>query len=83
MAWTYSDWRQQATDADKLTRLRLHLQEVTDAITAEVAGGGMSKSTNSYRSLLDYLQGEERILEARAGGGPMASGINYVRVGGS
>lgn len=34
MAWTYSDWVTQTTRAARITRLRAHVQEVSDQITA-------------------------------------------------
>lgn len=56
LTWTYSAWREQATDALRLTMLRQHMTEVADAIAA-----ANSKSADSYSksedrgSLVTYL----------------------------
>lgn len=76
MAWTYGDYDQQSTASGKLTRLRLHLQEVRDALqSGDVSAHGFSKGIGG---LTDYYQGlkqEERELSAAldtAGGFPRA-----------
>lgn len=53
-AWTYSDWVTYATgNATRLSRLRLHIQEVSDRIS----GGSFATEGKShdYGFLQDYL----------------------------
>lgn len=62
VTWQYSDWRSQATPAQQLERLKLHLQEVE---------GFMMESSSKARTLrladnlLPILQSELQRLEAR------------------
>jgi hypothetical protein len=53
-AWTYSDWITYASDsATRLSRLRLHIQEVSDRISSgSYASEGKS---HDYGFLQDYL----------------------------
>lgn len=68
MNWTYSDWRSQGSAAARLARLRLHMQEVSDAIASaqSLAKDGASKSTHDYVGYLAELQREEHRLEMKA-----------------
>ena len=61
MTWTYSDWRSYADSnpSAKLARLRLHIEEVTDAITADVTKGGSSRSSNPLLGYLSMLEKSE------------------------
>lgn len=80
MAWTYSDWRSQTTSAAKLSRLRLHMQEITDAIhtrTVQVGADGKSLSRETLMGLLTSLEGQEKSLAAAAATG---GGRAYVRL---
>ena len=52
--WTYSDWTSQATIALKLTRIRLHIQEVADYLAGFRATGSDSRSGQRH-PLDDYL----------------------------
>jgi len=55
MAWTYSDYATYDYGAARLTRFRLHVQEVSDKIGAEMSDGGASRSTNALQSYLGIL----------------------------
>ncbi len=52
MAWAYADYESQASDADRLSRLRLHIDEVSAKISAAVSDGPASRSTDG---LVNYL----------------------------
>lgn len=67
MAWTYSNWRSQATAADQLASLKLHIQEVADKLSAEVGAHGYSKSTNVLNDYLKRLEDRADTLSAAAG----------------
>ena len=71
MAWTYSDYRQQGTLNAQIARLDLHIQEVTDAITADVSSDGKSMSSGNLVTLRDSLTKERE----RMAGMPGASGV--------
>jgi len=75
-AWSYADWitYAESTAAEvtaKLTRLRLHMQEVSQAVTADVSAGSKSRSTGSLNEYLRDLRADEKRLMTRAG--PRAS----------
>ena len=61
MAYTYSDWRtySDSDPAAKLARLRLHIVEVSDLITADVTKGGSSRSVASLSTYLATLEKSE------------------------
>jgi hypothetical protein len=67
-SWTYSDWITYATgDSLRLSRLRLHIQEVSDRISAgNYATEGKSHDFGSIASYLADLQRKE-ITEATVG----------------
>ena len=79
MAWTYSDWRSQSTTAAQITRLKLHMTEVSDAFGPSVSGADMSVDRAEVRQYLKDLKDELAELEAS----PSActnGGLSYVRV---
>jgi hypothetical protein len=67
--WTYSDYITYTDDSAKLTRLRLHIQEVSDAIGRELSGDGKSKSENNITQYLKDLRAEEKELAGVPGVG--------------
>lgn len=67
MAFTYSDWDQQATAAARLARLRLYIQELSDRLTAEIAADGKSKATAVFERRIAALESKRDELEQRAG----------------
>lgn len=67
MAWTYSDWISR-TGTDRLTRLRLHIQEVSDAITAATDSNGETYNPQVLQTYLDGLMRREGQISAAAGG---------------
>lgn len=79
-AWTYADWRSQTGDAARLARLRLHQEEVSGAIRADVAGGGMSRSSSHLVEYLKVLNADESRLMASVDGESAASGLQTLRV---
>jgi len=67
MAYTYSDWITQTSVSGKLTRLRLHIQEVSDLVTASVGSDGTNYNPNVLNEYLRDLRADERRLANRAG----------------
>jgi hypothetical protein len=65
-AWTYSDWvTYESGSASRLSRLRLHVQEVSDRIAetpTSVAGDGGSASWSPHSDYLKTLLAEEKSL---------------------
>lgn len=68
MAWTYSDWVTEATGSTtRLSKLRLHIQEVSDAIqSGDFAVQGLSVSKSSLQSYLSDLKADEEKLASQA-----------------
>ena len=70
--WTYSDWVTYEDGSAKLTRLRLHVQEVSDKLAnPNYATDGLSVSQQNLAAYLVGLNTEREKLEAtvgRAGG---------------
>lgn len=59
MAWTYSDYVTHDYGATRLTRFRLHVQEVADKLSAEMSAMGRSYSTTGIQQYLDSLRKAE------------------------
>lgn len=56
MAWTYSDWITLTDASAQLTRLNLHIQEVSDKLSsADVTADGKSASRSTQQQYLDGL----------------------------
>lgn len=73
--WTYSDWITQPYGATRLSRLRLHIQEVSEKVSEEMAADGQSSSSNAVEKYLESLRKTE-VEEARlCGGAPTAAGV--------
>jgi hypothetical protein len=82
VAWTYSDYESQSTDAARLSRLRLHKQEITDQIAKDYAVAGRSVQTAHLVSYISTIVDPRlRELESRVGteSGANKSGT-FVRV---
>lgn len=71
--WTYSDWIIQAADADRLTRLRLHIQEVSEYVLRTQAENFESELDRFY---LPLLHKEERRIA------PLVVGTSSSQYGG-
>lgn len=67
MSWTYSDWITQTTRKTRLSRLRLHIQEVADEISAQVNSDGVSYNPAPLSAYLKTLQSRETALSGRDG----------------
>ena len=65
-SWTYADWITQTNKADKLSRLKLHYQEVSQALAAPLSQSidGMGYSRNQLGSYLEFLRKEISTLSA-------------------
>ena len=57
MAWTYSDWvTYEVGVADRLTRLRLHMVEVSDAMSGVAEATGQGQGAKRHSGLAAYLE---------------------------
>lgn len=83
MAWTYSDYVNLDGSA-RLTRLRLHVQEVSDFITENYSTPGFSKQVDPLEKYLERLQDQEKALGGqapRANGRTRRVGVRFVDSG--
>lgn len=75
MAWSYSDWLTESYGSTRLSKLRSHIQEVSDALSAELTAGAQSRSTHAVQRYLDTLLAklprEERLCDQAAGTRPL------------
>lgn len=72
MAWTYSDYvTYSRSSATRLQRLRLHIQEVSDALSSGdwIQDGGTTVGQRSLTTYLESLREDEASLERRSSGG--------------
>ena len=82
MAWTYSDYStyRDTSFSTYLSRLRLHIGEVTDQISTDIAADGRSESSGQLaalrQQLVEELREAERNPRARTAGG-----ISKIRIG--
>lgn len=67
MAWTYSGYKSQPTLSARLTMARQHHQELSDAITADVQGGGKAKWNTPLTTMLSMVAGDIEKYEAQLG----------------
>lgn len=82
MAYTYHDWQQQTTAAARLSRLRLHLAEVSQLIAASVSSNGSSRSTDTLERYWEKLTEEEKSLVDQVGvDGAGAAVVGVFRLG--
>lgn len=79
MAYTYHNWSSQTSDADKLSRLRLHIDEVSAQMGPNLSSGGHSRSTDSLNNYLDKLYKQRDILEGRVAGSARAAAVSVAR----
>lgn len=79
-AWTYSDWVTYDTgSATRLTRLRLHIQEVSDAIsTGNYSNTKGSRDKDAIERYLESLHRKEA-EEASAAGAAAGTRAYYTR----
>lgn len=77
--WTYSDWVT-LSGAARLTRLRLHVQEVADALhsrSTAVSADGKSMTREQLVQYYESVARREREMGAAAGGS--AGGVSHIR----
>lgn len=79
-AWTYSDWiTYERSSADRLTRLRLHVQEVSDKLASgSYSIPGFSTSKGELAAYLDRLTTQEK-EEAAAVGRATGARVGFTR----
>lgn len=82
MAWTYSDYGdyRDTSFSTYVSRLRLHIREVTDLISTEMSADGRSESSNSLTTLREQLVAELREAEQDPRS-RTAGGISKIRIG--
>lgn len=67
MAWTYSAFEEEPTDAARLAMLRQHITEVRAKIDVDVSDGEVSVNRGSLTNYLASLNKRREELEHRAG----------------
>ena len=72
MAWQYSDWVTVTTASSRLAQLRLHIQEVSNALTAGYQSDGTSYNPSHLRQYLQDLHKMETPLANSASGNRVA-----------
>ena len=79
MAWTYSDWitYKRSAPAAALSRLQLHIQEVSDKIGREVSADGKAVSSSALTQYLDRISAQEAELLAALGPTEGGGGVTY------
>jgi hypothetical protein len=81
MAWTYADYEGSAySAAQRLSRLKDHIAEVSAAIGPDIVADGKSRGSGS---LVQYLQMlKDRLNELEQGpGNATAGGVSRFRIG--
>ena len=73
MAWTYADWITQTAKADRVTRLRLHIQEVSGQIEAGMTHTGRTFDPEPLRQYLSTLFEQLNRLDPTGDGSVAAS----------
>lgn len=74
MAWTYNNYEEQASDSARLSVLRQHITEVSQAIQADVSSDGHSRSAGTLQDYLSTLHERRKELERLTGSGNRGSG---------
>ena len=75
MAWTYGDYDSLESDAARLARLRLHIDEVRAVIGPDMSSASGSVSFGSLTSYLNRLTDEQMNLDRRREGATLFSTI--------
>lgn len=77
-AWTYSDWITQTDASTRLSRLRLHVQEVSDAMANPQGVNSSSHGVQKFdlQGYLKELRAEESSLAAASA---TAGGVGRIR----
>ena len=80
--WTYSDYVTYDHDSSRVTRLRLHVQEVSNALNNYKSQGysGMQGGKFELQNYLTQIKTELRNLEERLGIGPGNDEKPFVRL---
>lgn len=80
MSWVYGDYITIDSPRERLARLRLHIQEVSNAISSpDLSGDGKSVQYGTLQTYLESLKTEERSLAVTAGGGLINGGASLSR----
>ncbi len=67
MTWTYGAYKSQSTLRARLDMARLLHGEITDAITADVQGGGKTRWNSPLTTLLSQVNSDIEKYEAQLG----------------
>lgn len=68
MAWTYSDWITQGGTTQRVARLRLHIQEVSEQLTAKMGHSGREFDPDLLRTYRKELMEELNRLDPTGAG---------------
>lgn len=80
MTYTYGDYITIDTPAARLTRLRLHIVEVSQAVLSpNLSGDGKSVDYTAMQQYLRDLKAEEMKLASVVGGGLINGGVSLAR----
>ena len=77
MGYVYSDWKQQATIAERVTRGLQYVQELDDKITATISSGSKSRASDTLLGLRALVAAEvekEQDRKARSDGTGVGTG---------
>lgn len=77
MAYTYSDWVTQTTRSTRITRLRLHIQEVSDLISAKQQFGERDYDPEVLQRYYDSLTEQLAKLDPTGTGGSTTDDPRY------
>ena len=78
MAWAHANFMSQATDAERLSKLRQHIDEVEAAVDAGVSSDGQSIDTSPLNDKLARLYTERDRLE-QSPANMTAGGMSRIR----
>jgi hypothetical protein len=65
MAWTYSNWEEQATASAQRTRLILFRTELRDALTAKTTSDGDTYDPATIQSMLEMTNADLKRVDAQ------------------
>ena len=75
--WDYDDYITLTDQSAKLTRLRLHIQEVSARIRNSTSADGKSSDSHTLMEYLKVLKAEESSLSSSLGSGGSVSKVRF------
>lgn len=81
MTWTYSNFRSGSTLSERVRLGRLHMQEISDQISHDVATDAFQKRGDSLSTLLAGVRQEvQRYEDQLSSVGGSAGGVSYAQL---